>query len=103
MDAAIYGNVLWIALLSDHNNDEIDLYFCDLAHFLNKRVPANAQKWKFQRMWKRAEYIERILRSIESEFNFNAFYAQFVDDKNGKNNYKNKQNEIEKIHEKVLN
>ena len=35
IDAAIYGNVLWIALLNGADNDDYDVFFCDLEHFLN--------------------------------------------------------------------
>merc|ERR1712048_469389 len=98
LDASIFGNILWIALMNEADADDFDIFFCDLEHFLMKRVPSSADKWKFQRMCKRNEYIDRILRGIENEFDFDIFYQNELMHKNNNKNANN----LQKIHEKIL-
>jgi len=78
IDAKIYDHLLWCSLLSPGDNEyDYDIFCCDMRPFLNQRAAAPAVKWTFQRMWKRSQYIQRVLNSIENEFNFDTFYQQF--------------------------
>lgn len=90
IDAAIYDRFLWCGVVRSGNGGDsqsqsanYELFFCDFGHYLDKwhrhgngATSSSATKWKFQRMWKRSEYISRI--SIESEFKFDCFYQQFA-------------------------
>ena len=94
LDAAIYDRTLWCGVVSSSdghggaasgNGSDYDVFFCDIGHYLDKYhrrggTAASAQptKWKFQRMWKRSEYISRSLQGIEMEFKFESFWQQFA-------------------------
>lgn len=90
LDAAIYDRLLWCGVVSSSGGgggnddaDDYDVFFCDIGHYLDKyhrhgAGSSSATKWKFQRMWKRSEYISRILKGIELECSFECFYQQFA-------------------------
>ena len=75
---------------TDNDMIKYDIYFCDIKHFLSKR-DIDAGKWKFQ----------RILDSIQTQFNFDAFYEYLlqlrIEDLSNIEEYK------QKLHELILN
>ncbi len=82
IQSKIYNNLLYCCLIDNITNENnYDIYFCDIKHYLTKNNNINiiesnfsSTKWIFKRMYRRQEYINRILYSIKNEFNFDIFY-----------------------------
>ena len=45
---------------------------------IQKCMKLKAAKWKFQKMWKRSEYIPRIVEAIRSDVDFDQIYQRFA-------------------------